>query len=403
MKNPAPFQASCPAIAPEETVNGLFGRLARFNGDTRGEKLRNTYFPAGGDICEGAARIGLDPQVLIDEHSLLPFSQAHIASHDRITIENSRLPKRVVLLSSQKGNKRSALCGDCVDQDFSDRSFAYWHREHQIRGVLVCHRHQRRLDVVDVTQSNALPGDFKESLPKAQYVEESSICLRFARTAYQLLQIGPELVRSTIAQNLRAEAGRQNVTFVPDGKHTKFCWESHFSEVWDAEEIRSIVNDLHSAIRRGATGFENTLQQRNISMSLFVFAASCLADNEDKALRLLTDDPGYAVKSEAVPIQPRRLKWAYENWRGNIADIARGLDEPYLKVQRALESKGLPSFDRDAPIEEFLALRAFIEGSDVAPACHEHGVPPEKLLNHLRQSLSPFSNSIARLTRHVEE
>lgn len=394
MKPSKAFALPCPTPASEETINGIFGRMARLNGTSKGEFLRNTYFPARIDANDGAPRIGLTASQLINEHSLLPFSQAHYAPQLRITPKNGRLPKQIARLSTLRGNKRSAFCGDCVEEDLQSGGFSQWRRVHQIQGVIACHKHGRKLTIVNSSQSDCLPSDFWPISETPVRFEDASFPVKFAQVAFEILQNRPKLERGVVAHNLLKASYESNVPYFVEHRQNKFRFEQHFGAATSPTEVALVLDDLSPVLHRGESGFEHSLLVRHIAMAFFVFAAVGLRETVAESFKLLTTKSCLKSREESAPILTRKLMSVYSRCSGKTVDIARKLDEPYTKIVRSLENHGLPAFKLDAGKPVFDALSMIIDGADISRACALSGAKNEEVMLYLRQSLVPLSKCI---------
>lgn len=99
------------------------------------------------------------PEYLITNHTLNPFYAAFLPSEHAAKVKESMIGdnggsiyNRVGLMaSSVKFNQYFKFCPKCVDEETYNLGELYWHRIHQIPGVLVCPEHYTPLYDSQVT------------------------------------------------------------------------------------------------------------------------------------------------------------------------------------------------------------------------------------------------------------
>lgn len=174
-----------PAAFPDETLHSVLSRYAQLCGGSSrraafaGERAaasftQNVAFPSRlGDLV-GALPPGTDLSVaqIIKRHSVLPY-YAPFLTNDQLQYAHSSMAgdgRGLMLMlgvnaSRVEGAARVRFCPSCLTDDISRFGAAYWHRVHQLPGVLVCPQHSQLLKVVDPSwysrnsQQLNLPGD----------------------------------------------------------------------------------------------------------------------------------------------------------------------------------------------------------------------------------------------------
>lgn len=109
--------------------------------------------PSGLDHFYHVAPSGLwrDLGEFLDRHTLLPYYRPFL--NPRTAKKLASLPHRLELttkdlpFSAEGANEMAAprFCPACVREDVGSLGQPYWHRMHQVPGVLVCHKHGARL------------------------------------------------------------------------------------------------------------------------------------------------------------------------------------------------------------------------------------------------------------------
>lgn len=158
-----------PTAFPDETLHSVLSRYALLCGGSSrrapfaGEKAaasftQNVAFPSRlGDLV-GALPAGTDLSVaqIIKRHSVLPY-YAPFLTNDQLQYAHASMAgdgRGLMLMlgvnaSRIGGAARTRFCPSCLTDDISRFGAAYWHRVHQLPGVLVCPQHCQLLKVVD--------------------------------------------------------------------------------------------------------------------------------------------------------------------------------------------------------------------------------------------------------------
>ncbi|MFZ4966882.1 TnsD family Tn7-like transposition protein [Pseudomonas sp. Mn2068] len=208
-----------PTAFPDETLHSVLSRYARLCGGSSckaafaGERAaasftQNVAFPSRlGDLVE-ALPYGACFSVsqIIARHTLLPYYAPFLTSNQLQFAEASmagdtrRLMVKLGINASRiEWASRARFCSECLEEDIRRVGAAYWHRAHQLPGVLVCPNHGTLLKVVDPGWSSRnsrqlnLPDDDgvqahailldapEETLPGLRQIAESSqrlLCLQ---------------------------------------------------------------------------------------------------------------------------------------------------------------------------------------------------------------------------------
>lgn len=150
-----------PALLPDEILASAYARFATWLGYTQGAALNDELF---GDRLAVIAtdlpgRLGhfvdaLPPadrptvDTIIDGHTHLPFYAPFLPRERLMAIREDMRGERAAALHRRIGMFRNRnrlvtlhFCPACVAEDRRCHGVCYWHRLHQIPGVLVCPRH----------------------------------------------------------------------------------------------------------------------------------------------------------------------------------------------------------------------------------------------------------------------
>lgn len=187
-----------PAAFPDETLHSALSRYARLCGGSSHKKAafaglaassftQNVAFPSRlGDLVESLPH-GTDLSIarIIKRHTVLPY-YAPFLTNDQLQHAQASMAgdgkglmlKLGINASRIQGASRVRFCPVCLNEDITRVGAAYWHRVHQLPGVLVCPHHRQLLKVVD-------PGWYSRNsrqlnLPDDDGVQAHSIQLRAA-------------------------------------------------------------------------------------------------------------------------------------------------------------------------------------------------------------------------------
>lgn len=91
--------------------------------------------------------------VLVDKHTLYPFYSAFLPSEEATKVKQYMIGDRGGSIYNKAGLMASAIslnqyfkfCPQCIKDDMEQYGELYWHRIHQIPGVLICPKHQMPL------------------------------------------------------------------------------------------------------------------------------------------------------------------------------------------------------------------------------------------------------------------
>ncbi len=158
-----------PAAFPDETLHSVLSRYARlcgghsrkaaFAGDRAAiSYTQNVAFPCRLDDLVRSLPPGTDLSVskIISCHTVLPYYAPFLTDdqmqHARTSMSGDGkwlMLKLGVNASRIEGVSRIRFCPACLNEDVDRVGAAYWHRVHQLPGVLVCPHHGDALRMVD--------------------------------------------------------------------------------------------------------------------------------------------------------------------------------------------------------------------------------------------------------------
>lgn len=229
-----------PAAFPDETLHSVLSRYARlYGGHSRnaafaGDRAaisytQNVAFPCRLHDLVGSLPPGTDLSVskIITRHTVLPYYAPFLTDdqmqHARTSMAGDGkwlMLKLGVNASRIEGASRVRFCPACLNEDVVRVGAAYWHRVHQLPGVLVCPHHGDSLSIVDPSWYSRdswqlhLPDDAEVQAHSNQVtvgLEASPLLHQIALRSMQLLTLdlkplSPTAVRSCLVQRA-AELG----------------------------------------------------------------------------------------------------------------------------------------------------------------------------------------------------
>lgn len=193
-----------PTALPDETLHSIMSRYTRlsglngrsvFEGITGADAFsQNVAFPNHLDDLIDALPHGTDLSVadIIGRHTLLPYYQPFMSQQQSDDVcammagHGKALMIRVGVIASRLvSSSRVRFCFTCVEHDLCNAGAAYWHRVHQLPGVLVCPHHGTVLSILDDAWSR---NSRQLHLPDDDAVQVRSRLLEFASLSEPLLR-----------------------------------------------------------------------------------------------------------------------------------------------------------------------------------------------------------------------
>lgn len=149
---------------PDELLGSLLHRATRQLGLSQSRLMMtlsgatSTSFPMVITRHSGFAKAcGMDFEEFLQRHSLLPYMLAFLSQVDRDRIQSTVIAglghPASTASAAQNATKTTAklrFCRECVAADLELYGDAYWHRSHQLPGVILCVVHSCALYVSDI-------------------------------------------------------------------------------------------------------------------------------------------------------------------------------------------------------------------------------------------------------------
>ncbi|VVO74502.1 hypothetical protein PS838_01475 [Pseudomonas fluorescens] len=279
---PEPFE--------DETLHSVLSRYARLHGHgTNGPVFAatlwdgsfsdNVPFPCDlRQLVEALPKAAcLTVPLIVERHTLLPYYQPFLsvrqvqAARSQMAFSGSEgLGLRLGLTASRLQSASKVLfCPACVKQDAANVGVAYWHRIHQLPGVLICPRHLEGLVVFDhsgldrfrkilllpedeIVQSRALALDIDPNHRQGlvEISQSSQELLQANASPQSMSRIREVLVNGAVALGLASSTGRLRLAelashidayfnrLAPDGEFLILAGGPSTPEAWVTKLLR---------------------------------------------------------------------------------------------------------------------------------------------------------------------
>lgn len=159
--------------------------LAAVGRQLHGKKGWRPTFHGTGDIDRLGELFRRDPNELLWRHTTLPYASAfHDQAGDPLALDllpasaSSPSSRRTLLQSTVCGTLFRRFCRHCVDRDVRDRGESFWHRSHQLPGVMFCTEHETTLTITTISSNGplrdlVLPQDLETKTTRRQPLHAS--------------------------------------------------------------------------------------------------------------------------------------------------------------------------------------------------------------------------------------
>lgn len=150
-----------PPPYPEELVFSVFARHTRNTGSPTANLIRaafGSYRHVGVGLCGNLEQLaaatsrvwGLSAESILDRHTNFPvysgYMSEDVASQIKGQIVMGDISSPVVKMGLNSSgivrNKYLRICPECCREDVFLYGETFWHRAHQLDGILVCHKHR---------------------------------------------------------------------------------------------------------------------------------------------------------------------------------------------------------------------------------------------------------------------
>lgn len=358
-----------PKAMPDEWVKGLLCRFAILNSLGSSSKLNNemerirsslsnssTTSMTWCEILANANQMSLN--TFLAHHTLLPFNRAvrpPLTSQPFGCI-TERFDRFAHQQTSHANGTSQYLCPNCVNEDMSFWGFSYWRRSHQLRGAVLCHKHQ-----VGLLESTSclwidLPHhviDDAKPIPSeiVSHALQDPVLQRYADIALAFAERKQPITTTWIAHILhqklrsRTSADKQvlpRLTTIANAM-INGPWQQHF---FPELSKGNVADDLNSLDRT------RSCKPKALSTPFYVLALSLLFNSADSAICAVSNS-----SSEELP-----------------------------------RTQGQTRVSLDLPA----AVATFLGGATISDTARSHGLDIGELEALLRIAMAPLSELLSR-------
>ena len=344
-------------------------------------------------IEQAAIVLGMSRDSLIRQHTLTPFfsaieglrpsklgtkSVSHREAYDR------QAPFRL-------GSRFPRYCRQCAQEEYQQKGYSFWHRTHQLPGMLWCATHGMPLALTPrqnafEQQPHAVTDSYIDRRQEGVTDDQVIVLRRYAQIAVEVLRQAP-IIDSVAAskilgegtkaadlrvskQGVRPTVSSQLVRLLPD-------W-------WLADTLPRVswapdkyISTIDAACVPGASRYTTT--------TLCLVAALLYEDASTTTARLLGP----------VDTTPERTR-GFDYWsskgildeyiaqKGVVSRVAQRLGLPHSTVGIGLLNQGLPGLGKMKNSGALLAVHAFLEGQSFAEAIAMTKADPAEIEDLLR-------------------
>ena len=160
---------------------------------------------------------GIAKDTLIEQHTILPFfrmfctGEVYQKAHDKLFEGNAKnLHTRLSLVAGRlTQSNNAAYCSYCVIEDKKHFGTAYWHREHQLPGQILCVQHNKRLETTNIARRDfVLPRDTTPAL----YESITSPEMVLSTLLHEILTTNKSIATSRLKDAYRSELSKKGFT-----------------------------------------------------------------------------------------------------------------------------------------------------------------------------------------------
>ncbi|UDF35533.1 UNVERIFIED_ORG: TniQ family protein [Shinella sp. XGS7] len=379
---------------------GMIERLASFLGVTERDRRKVTAT----QILSKAA--GIEIERFVCQHTLVPLRRS-INSYLPDLAHGAAGSEGVLFLSGPRLVRSSPyLCSDCVRADLDKYGISYWHREHQLPGVLWCARHRVPLRYAE--------GDGALLQPPSQCIADSldvgdawydelnghEVVRRFLAIVEGLLDTHRPYPVPLVSERLRERARARGLQIYP-GRISRVgvrllsdAVREAFPHDWLSTVFAELVSKEPGVPMSQVDGVLY-LAKSSASATVYALTCSVLYDSADEALTdlaaLLKQGVKATVGGRHTAITDDAYRIAYLAHGGVYREVARQFSISTLGAAKRLQRLGLPDLKERGPGAIRRALLAFFEsGVTIEEAAAFGGISLADMIAAIRQAGGGF-------------
>jgi len=416
-----------PAILPDELDRSYQGRIMRLNGyndpkvtikqassclqslEKHSQKLSVV------EILSKIANFKLKKFVL--EHTTMPLRRSITGCLTEIGHGEDTIPTLLVRSGICTARHDAYLCPKCVKEDQDTYGVSYWHREHQIPGVIWCNKHGSPLGYVDGNKAFlSPPSEFLSSATMfdraliSQY-KKNKFIQKFIKISAELMKRNKPFSHKRVAQIFKQRAIEKNIRN-GGGTFKNPLFSDIILEKFNLEWLKNTfpqIDKKEHGKRLHHLDDIFTAEKGSRVSTAYILAASILYRTPEEALNALTKTKIKKTKNDTIdpmygtPFDDSELKHSYIKHDGNYNKVVSDIPRKELSIKNRLNNLGLPnlSIKNGIAIEfinEFIINRKSLNESIAETGISEDAV--ERLLRTLGNSYIPVMKEINKSKRH---
>ncbi|MGC6589583.1 TnsD family Tn7-like transposition protein [Paenibacillus sp. Dod16] len=246
-----------PSLFPDELLYSALARYHLYAGNhsskaTMTELYNGSVFcaatglPAHIDQISHLMRHNMSPSEIIQSHTLLPYFAAFLPE-DRTHFVKSAMTGELgravnarlgLLASTVKNPPFLRVCPQCIIEDEITYGLPYWHRSHQLPGVLVCYKHECIL-------------------------EDSVIPYTLRRNRHEYVSLKRDLIRKKMAAPHSCNVQKKHLIFLAKQSHALL------NMPYDDEYLNNIPMYRAKLSKRGFITPNGNIRFQNLRSNLY--------------------------------------------------------------------------------------------------------------------------------------
>lgn len=399
---------SVPTLLPGEIDRSYLGAIMRANGEGKKndieEKMASHTRQKGKSRREVPcikllADLAQAPVTsFVRHHTTLPLRRG-ITSYYPENAHGVEKEKQSMLWTTAMRVARPGAycCHACIEHDLAKHGRSYWHREHQIPGLLWCPTHGTPLHYMEHERSFLRAPD--QLLDECRLVTEpwlkNTIDNRFIKNflaiSFELLNrerpfgvkhISGILKKEALLRGLHSHCGKIKAPLLSD------AIIDNFGREWLATVMPTLAYKQQGKLLSQMDGVLYLTTSAS-STTAYILALSYLFETPEDALIALTHSDETSVKAIRArsmhKIDRHDLKSAYLKAHGSYAKTAKLLKTTYSAICGRLSSMKLPNLDGESwqAMQRFAAAY-FVEGKSLSDSVSAGGLEIDVLETFVR-------------------
>ncbi|TNC99140.1 MAG: hypothetical protein FD121_378 [Gallionellaceae bacterium] len=412
-----------PTPLPDEIDQGYLGTVMRHNGAVDKKEIVGMMAQRIGlgdksrreapclELLSGITQI--DIQTFVRRHSTLPFRRG-ITSYQSDLKHGSIGNRKLLCTSGMRVARPGAYCcPHCMKQDVMTYGISYWHRKHQLPGLLWCPQHKTPLyymeseaaffSTPELVLNNCLvvPDSWMRQSVDNQVINtfhSISLALLDSEKPFSVTHASAILRKQAMARGFQVHGGKVKSSLLSDAVVDAFGRE------WLATILPRLADKQKSEILNQMDG---VLYMSNSASSVvsYVLALSLLFETTETAMSaLLAQTDTTATKISSVratqSIKKEELISAYLLSYGSYSKTATLLTTSYAAICGRLRDMGLPNLRSDRfPGLEKAVIAFYVEEKSLADSAAVGKVACDVLENLVRSAGAPSFDVLKHMSK----